>query len=161
MQETQKTQVWSLGQEDPLEEGMPTHFSILAWSIPWAEETGGLQSIGSQRVGHDWACKQSALWCVNWVLIPPIPSVYTVSSLLLSLVQVSRQGFPSAFPWEGTLSMALAWFHTSVLLDMLSQATSFSSWPGHSATPNFQAPLYCWLLGISLSSEFRFVWNGR
>ena len=43
----------SLGQEDPLEKEMATHFSIFAWRIPWAEETGGLQSIGSQRVRHD------------------------------------------------------------------------------------------------------------
>jgi len=42
----------SLGQEDPLEEGMATHSSILAWRIPWTEESGGLQSLGSQRVGH-------------------------------------------------------------------------------------------------------------
>ena len=49
-----KTQVWSLGHEDPLEEGTATHSSILAWRIPWTEETGGLQSIGSQRVGDDW-----------------------------------------------------------------------------------------------------------
>ena len=39
--------------EDPLEEGMATHFSILAWRIPWIEETGELQSMGSQRVGHN------------------------------------------------------------------------------------------------------------
>ena len=43
----------SLGWEDPLEEGMATHSSTLAWRIPWTEERGGLQSIGSQRVGHD------------------------------------------------------------------------------------------------------------
>ena len=49
----QETQVLSLGQEDPLEKGMATHSIILAWEIPWTEETGGLQSIGSQRVGHD------------------------------------------------------------------------------------------------------------
>ena len=47
--------VWSLGGEDPLEEGMATHFSILAWRIPWTEESGRLQSIGFQRVGHDWS----------------------------------------------------------------------------------------------------------
>ena len=41
------------GPEDPLEEGRAMHFSILAWRIPWTEEPGGLQSIGSQRVGHD------------------------------------------------------------------------------------------------------------
>ena len=49
----QKTQVQSLGWEDPLEEEMATHSSILAWKIPWTEEPGGLQSMGSQRVGHD------------------------------------------------------------------------------------------------------------
>ena len=45
--------VQSLGQEDPLEEGMATRSSILAWSIPWTEEPGGLQSMGSQRVRHN------------------------------------------------------------------------------------------------------------
>ena len=45
----QETRVRSLGREDPLEKGMATHSSILAWSIPWAEEPGGLQSKGSQR----------------------------------------------------------------------------------------------------------------
>ena len=48
-----ETQVRSLGREDPLEEEMATHSSILAWKIPWTEEPGGLQSKGSQRVGHD------------------------------------------------------------------------------------------------------------
>ena len=45
--------VQSLGREDPLEESMATHSSILAWRTPWLEEPGGLQSLGSQRVGHD------------------------------------------------------------------------------------------------------------
>ena len=49
----QETQVQSLGQENPPEEGMATHSSILAWRIPWTEEPGGVQSIGSRRVGHD------------------------------------------------------------------------------------------------------------
>ena len=49
----QETQVPSLGREDSLEKGMATHSSILAWRIPWTEEPGGLQSVGSQRVGHD------------------------------------------------------------------------------------------------------------
>ena len=46
--EVQETQVWSLGQEDPLEKGMATHSSVLAWGSPWTEEPGGLQSTGSQ-----------------------------------------------------------------------------------------------------------------
>ena len=49
----QKTQVQSLGQEDPLEKGMATHSSILAWKIPWTEESGRLQSMGLQEVGHE------------------------------------------------------------------------------------------------------------
>ena len=53
MQETQETQVQSLGREDPLEEEMATHFCILARKIPWTEEPGGLQSMGSQRVKYD------------------------------------------------------------------------------------------------------------
>ena len=53
MQEAQETQVLSLGWEDPLEEEMATYSSILAWRVPWIEEPGRLQSMGSQRVGHD------------------------------------------------------------------------------------------------------------
>ena len=49
----QETGVQSLGREDPLEEEMATHSSVLAWRIPWTEEPGGLQSTGSQRVRHD------------------------------------------------------------------------------------------------------------
>ena len=51
----QEMWVPSLGQEDPLEEEMATHASILAWRIPWTAEPGGLQSMGSQRVRHDLA----------------------------------------------------------------------------------------------------------
>ena len=68
MQKMQEAQLWSLGQEDPLEEEMATWSSILAWKIPWTEETCGLQSMGSQRVRHNWAhththiCPTSTLW---------------------------------------------------------------------------------------------------
>ena len=50
----QETQVQFLGQEDPLEKGMATHSSILAWRIPWTEEPGRLQTMGLPRVGQDW-----------------------------------------------------------------------------------------------------------
>ena len=52
MQETQQIQVQSLGQENPLDEEMATHSSILAWEIPWTEKPSGLQSMGSQRFGQ-------------------------------------------------------------------------------------------------------------
>ena len=57
-----ETQVRSLGQEDPLEKGMATHSSTLAWRISWTEEFGRLQSMGSQRVGHDWATNIHTHW---------------------------------------------------------------------------------------------------
>ena len=53
MQETEEMWVRSLGWEDPLEEEMATYSSILAWKIPWTKKLGRLQSMGSQRVGHD------------------------------------------------------------------------------------------------------------
>ena len=53
MQEGQETELQSLGWEDPLEKGMASHFSILAWRSPWTEEPGGLQSMGFQRIRHN------------------------------------------------------------------------------------------------------------
>ena len=57
MKEMQETWIWSLDWEDPLEKEMATHSSILAWKILWTEDPGGLQSMGSQRVRHNWATK--------------------------------------------------------------------------------------------------------
>ena len=62
MQETQETWVPSLSQEDPLEEEMATHSSTLAWRIPWTEEPDGLQSMGLQRVGHDWVTEHTYVY---------------------------------------------------------------------------------------------------
>ena len=63
----QETRVPSLGREDPPERGMATHTSILAWEIPWTKEPGGLESMGSHRVGHDWATQ------------PPPPRAYSAA----------------------------------------------------------------------------------
>ena len=54
--------VWSLGQEYPMEQKMATHSSMFSWRIPWTQEPGRLQSMGSQRVGHDWAPKYRQLY---------------------------------------------------------------------------------------------------
>ena len=61
MQETQETWVKFLCQEDLLDEEMTTHSSILAWKIPWTEEPGGLQSIGAQRLTHNWGNEHTSL----------------------------------------------------------------------------------------------------
>ena len=71
----QKTRVWSLSWEDPLEKEMATHSSIFAWKISWTEEPGGLQSMGSQRVGHDWA--------TNTYLLTLLSIFHTSQSLLV------------------------------------------------------------------------------
>ena len=55
MQETEEMLIQSLSREDPPEEGKAPHSSILAWRISWTEESGRLQSMGAQRVGHDWS----------------------------------------------------------------------------------------------------------
>ena len=73
----QVTQVQSLGQEDPLEKEMAIHSSILAWRIPWTEESGGQQSTGSRRVGHNWATNTYHWTIVSWYpfLCSNIPSL--------------------------------------------------------------------------------------
>ena len=63
----QDTQIWPLGWGDPLEEGMATHSSILAWRIPWTGEPGRLQSMGSHRVGHDWVIEHMGIWVSLWL----------------------------------------------------------------------------------------------
>ena len=70
MRETQEMPVQSLGEEGPLEKGMATHSSILAWKISWTEEPGGLQCMGLQRVGHDWS---------NWACVHALKDILVVS----------------------------------------------------------------------------------
>ena len=83
----------SLGREDPLKKGMATHSRILAWRIPWTEEPGGLQSMGSQRVEHSWVTNASTF------TFSPVkntsPDLYFILMLILSL-----PSFPS---WTQTL----------------------------------------------------------
>ena len=72
-----KTWVRSLGQEDPLEEAMATHSTILAWRIPCTEEPGGLHSMGLQRVSHDW----SDLACMHIDTLTAMSANYLLSLL--------------------------------------------------------------------------------
>ena len=79
-----ETWVWSLGWKDPLEEGMTTHSGILAWRIPWTEEPGGLQSMGSQRVGRDWEVRGIQEWGLHyqwelWVKKVTLPQHFLLS----------------------------------------------------------------------------------
>ena len=84
----QETWVPSLGQEDPLEKGMATHFSILAWEIPWTEQPGGLQSMGLQRVGHDLMTKKQQT--MNSILFCQCTTIYLPIILIVNILIISR-----------------------------------------------------------------------
>ena len=84
-----ETWVPSLGWEDPLEKGMATHSSILAWGTPWTEELGGLQSMGSQTVGHDLPTKQQQITLL-------LHSILGVSKV--TYPQTEAETLPSNYP---------------------------------------------------------------
>ena len=85
--------VWSLGGEDPLENEMASHCSILAWRMPWTEEPGGLQSMGSQRVRHNWATNILPLsFFTHHFPFVPFPLLKSTTSLsVLSTWECGRQ----------------------------------------------------------------------
>ena len=94
----QETWVQFPGWEDPLEKEMATHSSILAWRIPWTEEPGGLQSMGSQRVGHDWVRLNPHILVKQDIQDPPFFFFFWlcwvfVAAFWLSLV-VGSKGYP-------------------------------------------------------------------
>ena len=110
MQEIQEAY---LGREDPLEEGMATRSSVLAWRIPWTEEPGRLQSMGSQRVRlTEWAHTRAQAqpparrreetvvpgWVDKWTRVWPCPhlGLYDFSSLCSFLPQAQEQWFPAS-----------------------------------------------------------------
>ena len=107
-----ETRVRSLGWEDPLEKEMATHSSIVAWRIPWSEEPDGLQSTGSQRVGHDWVTLLTSIdrpllmemntWMVtNGQLINQINLLcFKDSSLIFDILSTSLWNLASFFSYS-------------------------------------------------------------
>ena len=96
-----ETWVWSLGREDPQEKEMATHISPLAWKIRWMEEPGRLQSVGLQRVGHDWATSlhfilpRSKRLLISWLQSPSV--------LILEPKKTKSDSFhifPICLPWS-------------------------------------------------------------
>ena len=128
----QETQVRSLGQEDPLEKEMVTHSSILAWRIPWTEELGRLLSVGSKKVGYDWApeyaCKLSKIkglgnnggipargaWCTR--LIEPMSLCDCVTGTFLGLCFRPPSPFASLCVPEGLKLCPILLTHQSAQL---------------------------------------------
>ena len=86
MHDMQEIQVWSLGGEDTLEEGMATHSSILVWINLWTEEPGRLVSTEPQRIGHDWAQQRSTVPIpLSWLLGPGLPLTTMLSSSFIGM----------------------------------------------------------------------------
>ena len=101
-----ETRVWSLGWEDPSEKEIATHSSTLSWKIPWTEEPGRLQSMGSQRVGHDWA--------TSLFFSKTQDKVYIGYICYLSGLHVFRMLLPEG-DWMPTITTSL-WFLGSTTL---------------------------------------------
>ena len=120
----QETWVWSLGWEDPLEKGMATHSSILAWRIPWTEEPGGLQSTGSQRVGHDWATSLSLSFTFEGLLIlwPQVTSTRSLCNTKWYLLSKKAWDFTNCKPLELGVSLLI---HSSLPWPFLFTLSTF------------------------------------
>ena len=119
-----ETRVRPLGWEDPLEKEMATHSSILAWRIPWTEEPGRLQSMGSQRVGYDFTFTFPSLsvscLCEN------LPSCFI--GYLLGVPSFLESGYQEpVFPWCPVLECDLYnWVHSPVLPTAISHSFIYS-----------------------------------
>ena len=118
----QETRVWSLGQENPLEKGMATHSSILAWRIPRTEEPGGLQFIRSQRVGHNWS---EWVWIV--ACLAPVSMRFPRQEYWHGL-SFSSPGFFVTQGWNPCLLHYRWIIHQSICLECW--RPGFDSWVG-------------------------------
>ena len=143
----QETGVRSLVQEDPLEKGMSTHSSILAWRIPWTEEPGRLQSIGPQRIGHDWVTNihthTSWRYFVYFISFSPFITLWDRYSPYLKMWEIEFQDHAVS----GRRESQNAW-------GSLQSWCSFLSAPDVSSASRY--PSICMLLGQALS--FPFLW---
>ena len=89
MQETQEMANLTPGSEDPLEKEVATHSIIVAWGISWTEEPGGLQSMGSQRVGRDWVMKQAHSWHLRLRICSASENHAVVRSFFFPILRLS------------------------------------------------------------------------
>ena len=137
---TWETWVRSLGREDPLEKEMATHSSTLAWKIPWMEEPGNLQSVGLQRVGHNWATSPH-LWRWNLHKSTWSSHRYTYIPSLLNPSPTSHPILPSRFSQNTGLSSLLNRAN-SHLLSVLHTAMYTFPCSSHNSTHSLLTPLY-------------------
>ena len=134
----QETWVWSLGRENPLEQVMATHSSILAWRIPWTEVPSGLQSIWSKRVGHN----SSDSMCTHTRLIEQTFFIYFLFWNLSIRFITNPINSPSlSWPWS---RLSLAFSSTSLLILLAYPSTTHSPSCYHSYLS--KTPIMSWSL---------------
>ena len=134
-----ETQVWSLGQEDPLEEEMTTHSSILAWRIPRTEEPCWLQSAGSQRIGHEW--RDFACMHVTDNLDSSSPII------LIGVQQAMRETRVRSLGWEDPLEM-----ETATRSGILAWKIPWTEEPGRLQSMGSQRVGHDWATSLSFLS---------
>ena len=138
-----ETQVLSLGQEEPLEKEMATHFSTLAWEIPWTEEPDRLQSMGLQRVRHDWMTTLQALCILSNINYKVKNILILVSGLnqviIIYIISYNLPSFHSNYyPGISPVEMISLWGRPPLLTNCLTEVwhrrdergrvRNFSSW---------------------------------
>ena len=151
MQEMWETQVQPPGCEDPLEEKMATHSSILAWEIPWTEECGGLQSMGPQRVGFDRATEQQQI-CYISVLIWNLFQLIKLTSVLSACMCVHSQVRLFVIPWTVAHRALVSMEFSRQKLEWV--AVSFSSMQ----CPKYMVSLTVKTVDVKLYSWMNLFW---
>ena len=131
-----ETRVRSLGQEDPLEKEMATHSSIIAWKIPRTEDPGGLQSMGLQRVGHDWATSLSLLSLSMFSRLFQVIACISISFLfIVESIHLAVDRHLGYFHFGATMKKAA----TNIHVQVFTWTYDFSS-PGHTPRSGIAGP---------------------
>ena len=147
-----ETWVWSLSQEDPLEEGMATISSILAWRIPWTEEPGSLQSTRLRRVGHNWS---------------DLAHTDEVREYMITVSHAGEQDSRAQTGGQTQVSWPLtdSSFHASALTYLSSKAKrkpiNTKDWIKHWAKPFFKKPLTWQLSCLHNMVSIKCAWPSR
>ena len=161
----QETWVQRLGQEDPLEQGMATHSSIHAWRIPWTEEDDGLQSVGLQRVGHDWATLTFFTECILFCVKDRIymgdymvsPSLEICVRTLLRASFIGNSTTEDCVPSSRWIWGFLCKCSPSTCCT-LAASWSFFEMPALGLTPDYWTRI-CFLIRFSSSEAWRCIRN--
>ena len=139
-----ETWVWSLGWEDPLEEGLATHSNILAWRISWMEEPGRLQSMASQRVGHDWPQKQQHTYMWSFLaaqMVKSLPAMQETWVSSLGQVDPLEKGMAT---FSSILTWRIPWTEESGGLQSMGSQRVWHNWMTNTHTHIYTHPHILW-----------------